>query len=325
MIIESAFKPDWRLSNRHLQTIWPQFNRPQLNIPYEIKQLDLPDGDFVDIYWCELTGQSFNPRQPVVIFMHGIGGNFNSHYVPSMIQSLQSHGFRVAFLHARGCSGRPNRLPATFHAADTSELSHLVQTIRARYPNAPIAALGMSLGGSILLKWLSENSDKNPLSAAVAISVPFDLSGTADALNKGFARVYQQFILKRLKSVATIKATRFELPVPLQDVLRISTIRRYDDLVTARANGFGNVDHYYRVASCRQYLGAINTPTLIINAKDDPFVPSHCLPGTSEISSCITLELSRQGGHAGFIQDKHASRLRYCETRVPRFMNDHLL
>lgn len=293
------------------------------SIPYIKERLELPDGDFVDIFWCDTKKEAHHQVQPLVIVLHGMGGCFQSHYIPGMIRGLLQKGYRVAFLHARGCSGEPNRLPVTFHAADTSELHHLIRTIKEQNPEQPVAAVGFSLGGSIILKWLAENNGSNLLSAAVTMSVPFDLSATADTLNTGLSRIYQQYLLQQLKSLAIRKTRLHPAPLTEPEIKRVQTLREYDDRMTAKLNGFGNADNYYRIASCKQYLKNIRTPTLIIHAVDDPFVPENSIPTEYELASQVTLELSQQGGHVGFIQH-HLHPARYCETRAPAFLSEFL-
>lgn len=326
MIIQSDFKPSSPLSNRHIQTILPFFLTTGNNIPYSEQRLELPDGDFVDIFWCDnllpqIPGASATAdNKPIVIILHGMGGCFSSHYIPGMVRSLLKLGFRVAFLHARGCSGEMNRLPVTFHAADTSELHTLVNLLVQQNKDTRLFAVGFSLGGSILLKWLAETNNSQLLTAAVALSVPFDLSATADTINHGFSRVYQKYLLRRLKTLAIEKLYKHPAPLNARQIKAIKTLREYDNLMTAPINGFGNVDNYYATASCYQYLSDIETPTLILNAVDDPFVPSTSIPVIDALSGKITLELSDYGGHVGFIQNIKNSIERYSEIRTRDFL-----
>ena len=328
MIVQSSFKPSLTIRNRHIQTILPFFVKTKNKIPFEKQRLDLPDGDFVDVFWCDAKSVSEkNPTRdskPVVIVLHGMGGCFHSHYIPGMISALLSQDYRVAFLHARGCSGEINRLPITFHAADTSELDFLVQTIRQQQPDAPIAAVGFSLGGSILLKWLAETSNTRLLSAAVALSVPFDLSATAQSLNQGFSRTYQAYLLQNLKSLANEKLRTHPAPLNRQQIKTIKSLREYDNLMTAPINGFGNVDNYYGIASCNQYLGEIQTPTLILNAVDDPFIPEYSIPENAALSKQVTLELARHGGHVGFVADIFRPNFRYFNLRASQYLHSQL-
>jgi predicted alpha/beta-fold hydrolase len=320
LIIPSTFHAPFYLRNRHVQTILPTILRTGNNISYESQRLELPDGDFVDVFWCR-PQTSLTDNQPIVIVLHGMGGHFTSNYVPDTIRALLKRGYRVAFLHSRGCSGEPNRLPVTFHAADTSELNHLVHTIKTLFPAAPVAALGFSLGGSVLLKWLGEPPGKNLLCAAVAVGVPFDLSTTADTINRGFAQIYQLYLLHSLKSLAIAKLAVHPAPLTAPQIKALKSLRQYDHEMTAKINGFAGVDEYYARGSCKQYLINIKTPTLIVNAIDDPFVPPACIPGEHELSANVTLELSQHGGHVGFLGP---ARSRYFAERGAQFFDDYL-
>jgi predicted alpha/beta-fold hydrolase len=324
VIIPSSFNAPWWLRNSHVQTVLPLALKTQNNIPYQLQRLVLPDGDFVDVFWCEPSQPPVRDNPPVAIVLHGMGGCFASHYVPGTIRALLKHGYRVAFLHARGCSGEPNRLPVTFHAADTSELNHLVRTVRTKYPVAPVAVVGFSLGGSILLKWLGETSATAAISAAVAVCVPFDLSITADAINQGFARLYQMYLLRRLRELAIAKLTVHPAPLNAKQIKAVKTLRDYDHRMTARINGFSSVDDYYGTASCRQYLGTITVPTLIVNAVDDPFVPPLSVPTEREMSDSVMLELSQHGGHVGFLRSVNTRTPRYFEDRIPGFFDEYM-
>jgi predicted alpha/beta-fold hydrolase len=332
MIINSSFIPAPWLNNGHLQTIWPfLMMREKPSIVLLPERLELPDGDFVDLLWnTENNGA-------LVIVLHGLGGCSQSHYVQGMLARLYNLGYKLVFMHMRSCSEQPNRLVRTFHAADTSELNFLATTIQQRYPDLPIAVLGFSLGGSVLLKWLGENllpathkESKRPpgttfnIRAAVAISVPFVLSRTADRLEYGFSRIYQRYLLSRLKAISTAKHGVTGLPVDLKTLQAIKTLREFDRCITAPINGFSSVEQYYNVASSRQYLHNISTPSLILHALDDPFVPADCIPEEQELSPHITLELARCGGHVGFIQAKGFSAHRYAEDRVPLFLALHV-
>ena len=324
MITHSPFQPPWWLHSRHVQTILPSLVKRNNNIPYQRQRLELPDGDFADVFWCGTAQHPRHSIQPAVIMLHGMGGSFASHYVPGMIRALLAKGYRVAFLHARGCSGEPNRLPVTFHAADTSELRHLVLTLKQQDPDLPLAAVGFSLGGSVLLKWLAEVRGQPGLAAAVALSVPFDLNATADTLNHGFSRLYQDYLLQQLKSLAIQKSAAQPAPLTAPQISKVKSLREYDDRMTAKINGFGTVDNYYRTASCTQYLKDISTPTLIIHALDDPFVPPHAVPTEYDLAPPVTLELTRQGGHVGFIHHYPVHQSRYSETRAAAFLEKYL-
>jgi len=193
MNANTSFKSAWWLNNPHLQTLWPALLRqPIKNLMLTRERFELPDGDFVDLEW---SGEG---EKPLVLILHGLEGSIESHYAKGMILALNQQGWRAVFMHFRSCSGEPNRLPRSYHSGDTGDLDVIVRALRAREPRVPLAAIGFSLGGNVLLKWLGETGENNPLVAATAISVPFELHKTITRINQGFSRIYQKHLLRCL-------------------------------------------------------------------------------------------------------------------------------
>ena len=311
----SHFKPPWWLSNPHVQTIWPLLLRQRRYPPVKTERLELPDGDFIDLVWTRSEGNN-----PIVVILHGLEGSYRSHYVPGLLRQLQSAGFRCVVMHFRGCGGQPNRLDRAYHSGDTGDVAYLVQEIKKREPQMPVFAVGISLGGNVLLKWLGQSGADNPLSAAVAVSVPFQLDISADTLNTGVARLYQRYLLRNLVNNVTRKFAGRSAPFDLHRLAKVKSIWAFDDLVTAPLHGFNGAAHYYAVSSSRQYLRTITRPTLIIHAQDDPFMTPQVIPQEDELSESTTLELSKQGGHVGFIANGSAFKLTYTlDSRVKDF------
>jgi len=187
--MNTDFKPAWWLPSPHLQTLWPFFfrKRPQLNLRHE--QLDLADGDFLDLCWSQRTAGQW------VLLMHGLEGSIKSSYAAGLFAVLESQGYRPVFMHFRGCSGRHNRLDRAYHSGDTADIATVVEHITRQTGTPVFAVIGSSLGGNVLLKWLGETGAANPLSKAVAISVPFRLGDAANRLNQGGSRLYRNYLL----------------------------------------------------------------------------------------------------------------------------------
>ena len=225
-------------------------------------------------------------------------------------------------MHFRGCSGEPNRLPRSYHSGDTKDAEFVVNMLHSREPETVISAIGYSLGGNVLLKWLGETGKNNPLKAAVAISVPFDLSKAANRIQHGFSRFYQWYFLKCLRERLTHKFQYVPTPIDPSNI-EVRDIRLFDDLYTAPLHGFSGVDEYYATSSCRQYLKAIQVPTLILHAKDDPFMSADVIPTLQELSSSVKLEVTETGGHVGFVSGNVPWRPQYwLEQRIPLFLRD---
>lgn len=284
--------------------------------------LELHDGDFVDLCWT-------NPgRGPIVAVFHGLEGGIGSHYARGILAAIQNAGWQGVFMHFRGCSRRLNRLPRSYHSGDTGDIAFLLNALRGRFPDARLAAVGFSLGGNALLKYLGEAPGRKILSAAAAVSVPFDLAAGADRLSRGFSRLYQRHLLRRLqnKIIDKFKSTAVPaLPGVRNGIRSLNTFRRFDDAVTAPLHGFAGVNDYYLRSSCRGYLRGIEVPTLIIHARDDPFLTAAAIPDAPELANCVTVELCGSGGHVGFVGGRTPWAPRYwLEQRIPEFLREHL-
>jgi uncharacterized protein len=321
MAMNNQFKPAWWLSNSHLQTLWPQFCRADIkNLTLERERFELADGDFIDLDWL-----GKNRQGPLVLVLHGFEGSIDSHYAKGMLRTLEQQGWRGVFMHFRGCSGEPNRLPRGYHSGDTADLACIVKELHRREQRLELAAIGYSLGGNVLLKWLGETSDGYSLKAAIAISVPFELNKVARRIQQGFSKVYQWYFLKCLRERLFEK---FEQVSPVIDpavIKKAHTLQDFDDSYTAPLHGFSNAEEYYAVSSSRQYLHAIQVPTLVVHAKDDPFMTIDTIPSQNELSPYILLEVSERGGHLGFIGGKYPWRPEYwLEERIPQFLQQYL-
>lgn len=315
----SAFKPAWWLPNPHLQTLWPVFMRRRLRPPLRRERLELPDGDFVDLDW------TLNDVGPIVILLHGLEGGSRSHYARAMLDQLPHHGLRAVIMHFRGCSGEPNRLARAYHSGDTGDIDFLVRTLAQREPGTPLAAIGYSLGGNALLKWLGEQGAQAPIRCAVAVSVPFLLHESSAHLNRGFARLYQRKLLQSLKDNVRRKSVQLPPPVPLAALERMKSFFEFDNRITGPLHGFRDAMHYYTDSSSRQYLGSIRINTLIVHARNDPFMPPTVLPDASELSSTIELDVQSDGGHVGFVSGGSPWRPRYwLDNRIPVWLKKFL-
>jgi len=247
---------------------------------------------------------------------------------------LLTQGFRSVALNFRGCSGEYNHSARCYHSGETEDIHFLYQTIRLREPDTLLAAVGFSLGGNVLLKWLGEQGNKLSLFAAIAVSVPLVLSACATKLDHGFSKIYRENLLRDLKHHIRAKQGHLEKLGKRQeagkieqlgDLSRIKSFWQYDDRVVARLHGFKNVQDYYQRSSSRQFLKSITIPTLLIQALDDPFMTEEVLPDVAELSSTIYLEITQGGGHVGFVAGETPFKPDYwLEQRIPEFLKQHL-
>ena len=318
-IVPSGFRPAWWLTRPHTQTLWAALARRAPPVSITRERAELPDGDFIDLDWSGDSG-------PVVLILHGLQGSSRSSHVRGLLSALVRRGFRAVVMHFRGCSGEPNRLLRTYHSGETGDLGHVVDLLRDRHPSVPIGAVGFSLGGNVLLKWLAERGTGAEVTAAVAVSVPFRLACVADRLERGFSRVYRRHFIADLRRAILRKFENRPGPLDLDAVRREQGFRGFDNRVTAALHGFRDAEHYYAVASCGQYLRRVARPTLIIQALDDPFMTRDIVPGREELAPAIRLELSAAGGHVGFVEGNAPWSARYwLEERIPRYFADRLV
>jgi len=305
-----TFTPSPWLRNPHIQTLWASTLRPSIQLKMRRERVELPDGDFVDLDW------GTRKQGPIAIVFHGLEGSSRSGYVRGIMAAMQAHGWRAVAMNFRGCSGEPNRLPRSYHSGDTGDIEYIVRLIKAKYPSTPVVAIGYSLGGNALIKWLGETGDSNRLEAAVAVSVPFDLDCAATTLRDSAWGIYQNHLLKRLKHSLKLKRHLLEDNIDLNMAFSARHFHAFDDAVTAPLHGFQSVHDYYARSSSRQYLPGITCPTLIIHAKDDPFMTSNSLPSPGEAPASVQLDFSDHGGHVGFI-DRSGY---WLERRIPGFL-----
>jgi predicted alpha/beta-fold hydrolase len=321
MLQKSQFEPAWWLRNAHAQTVWATLMRPEIPLALQPQRLELSDGDFIDVIWDSANAQ--DQDKPIVVILHGLAGSVKSPYARGLISAFSNAGWRPVFMHFRGSSGEPNRLARYYHSGDTKDVAHVVTVLQEKNPNVDIAAVGVSLGGNVILKWLGETGANNPLVSAVAVSVPFELNQATKTMNSGLSKIYQWRLLRQLRIEVEQKFKSKNLPCPF-DLERLSSVKNFhefDDLVTAPLHNFIDANDYYSKSSSRQYLPDITVPTLIIHAEDDPFMRKSVIPTPTELSPSTILELSQQGGHVGFVAGNKLGKADYwLETRIPEYL-----
>ena len=316
--------PRW-LPGGHAQTIYAAQLLPRARVAYRRERWDTPDGDFIDLDWIENQDQGSRTRDqektPLVVLFHGLEGSSRSHYSLALMAALRERGMRGAAVHFRGCSGEPNRLPRAYHSGDAQEIDWILRRLRAQNTAAPLYAVGVSLGGNALLKWLGESGDGAArVDAAAAVSAPLDLMAAGDALGQGFNLVYARNFLATLRAKSLAKLKRYPGLYDADAVRASRTLRDFDDLVTAPLHGFKNTDDYWTRASSKAGLRKVRVPTLVINARNDPFLPATALPGPGDVSAAVTLEQPEEGGHVGFVSGGFPGNLGWLTRRLLEFL-----
>ena len=283
------------------------------------ERFELQDGDFLDLDWAA------EPGSAMLLVLHGLEGSSRATYAQGMMAAALERGWGAATLNFRGCSGSHNRLDRSYHSGETGDIDFVVRVLRRRYPQLPLAAVGFSLGGNALLKWLGETGDRCPLDAAAAVSVPLLLDRAAARMNRGLSRLYQWRLIDSLRRKLRDKYAGRPSPMDLDRLADWQDFHAFDDNVTAPLHGFDGAAHYYRESSSRQYLARIAVPTLVVHALDDPFMYPDVVPGPQELSAAVHLQVSARGGHVGFVEGGWPLRPRYwLERAVPEFLAIHL-
>jgi len=315
------FKPALGLKNRHLQTMYASLFRRLLIKKFEIETFKLSDGDFLECYWHKI--KNHQKTTPIVILFHGLAGSYKSPYIQGTMQELKTAGFSSVLMHFRGCSGKQNLQPRSYHSGDTQDANEFIQSLTQRHPQAKIFAVGFSLGANMLLKLLGKKAFTCKLSAAVSVSAPMLLNLCSSYMNKGFAKFYQKLLLKDLKNDLDKKYNTFAMQELLHykqaDIKKLKTFWEFDDVYTAPVHGFSSAQDYYTKSSSKQFLKFITIPTLIIHAKDDPFMPESILPTKDEISKNVSLEISEHGGHVGFVAGSFFHPHYWLEKRIKNY------
>jgi hypothetical protein len=309
--------PAW-LPGGHLQTIVPATLIAAPRVDWRRERWTTPDADFIDVDFALPEPASAQAR--VLVLFHGLEGSSASHYARAIARHFADLGWRVLVSHFRGCSGEPNLLPRAYHSGDSDEGDWILRRVHATWPQAPLFAAGVSLGGNMLAKWLGERgSGAAFVTAAASIGSPLDLAAGGAALGRGFNRVYTRMFLATLKSKALDKTRRFPGIAPV-DALRASrNLYEFDNVFTAPLHGYRDTDDYWSRASGKPWLRSVRVPHLVLNARNDPFVPAASLPRAHEVAAAVTLEQPDGGGHIGFASGPWPGHLSFLPLRLAEF------
>ncbi len=309
--------PRW-LPGGHAQTIWPLLRKGPMPA-FQRERWTTPDGDFIDLDWLPRR-----PGAPLVVLFHGLEGSSRSPYARSLMRHLADLGWNGVVPHFRGCSGEPNLKPRAYHSGDADEIGWILQRIAAAFPDVPRFAAGVSLGGNALLLWLGTRGDdaRKLIDGAAAICPPLDLAAAGHNLGRGFNRVYTRHFLATLKESALAKLARHPGLFDADAVRAAANLYQFDNLVTAPLHGYRDTDDYWLRASSKPHLQDIRLPTLVINPKNDPFLPARHLPGPADVSAHVRLEQPAEGGHVGFVSGSWPGRLDWLPRRLVRFFTE---
>jgi len=297
--MEQYRAPKWLIGG-NAQTIWPALFAKRFHGPvpeFRRERWTTPDRDFIDVDW-----QGEDPRRPLLVLFHGLEGSSSSHYAQAFAHWAREHDWRFVVPHFRGCSGEINLAPRAYHSGDFEEIAWVLGRLRAMQ-GGPVVAVGVSLGGNALLRWAEEagESAARVVGAVCAVSSPIDLAAGGHAIGRGFNRqVYTRMFLRTMKPKALRKLAQHPGLFDRAKLLAARDLYDFDNVFTAPLHGFKNTDDYWQRGSAKPHLHRIRVPALVLNARNDPFVPAHSLPQQREVGDFVTLWQPRHGGHVGF-------------------------
>ncbi|MGF1681003.1 hydrolase [Photobacterium minamisatsumaniensis] len=320
----TPFKPASGLSNAHVQTLLPRFLRRKPLFTPITQRIETPDGDFLDLAWTAAPENS-HKKQPVMILFHGLEGSFHSPYAHGLLNAAQQQGWLGVMMHFRGCSGEINRQPRGYHSGETNDAHFFIQWLRQQLPTQPFLAVGVSLGGNMLVNYLAEKGHQSELAAAQVISPPLDLAACSSRIQQGFSKIYQRYLLASMKRNLgkKISAQPEAMPLKQEQAASIRSLWQFDEEVTAPLHGFDDANDYYQRCSGLTKLATVTIPLRVIHAKDDPFmtadvIPSHPLPAHIEYDLC------HHGGHVGFVSGSWHKPDFWLEHTVPEWFGQFI-
>ncbi|SFM20960.1 YheT family hydrolase [Marinobacter zhejiangensis] len=310
------YRPPGWLRSGHLQSVWPTlFRRIQFPEPGR-EILPTPDSDELHLDWYE------RGHDRVAILSHGLEGHSRRPYILGLTRALLTAGWDVLAWNFRSCGGVMNRQPRFYHSGATEDLAHVVNhVLKRRYRDVVLS--GFSMGGNLTMLYLGQQGSEVDarIRGAVTFSVPCDLAGSARVLAKPSRKIYMQRFLSDLHRKMEVKSRLFPGVIDVQGFAEIRSFQEFDDRYTAPLHGFRDAEDYWAQSSCLGRLKDICVPSLMVNAKDDPFLSEQCFPDNPEVlGQCVTLEAPRWGGHVGFVE--HARDGYYwSERRAVAFLD----
>lgn len=310
--------PAW-LPGGHLQTIYPATCIRKPAVSFRRERWQTPDQDFIDVDFVD-----GKPGQAFVVLFHGLEGSSDSHYARALMAAIQARGWSGAIPHFRGCSGELNQAPRFYHSGDAEELDWIIRRLHAQHSvtngAAQFFAAGVSLGGNALLRWIGESQQQAAIvDAACAVSAPLDLAQGGASLSSGINMLYTRMFLKTLKPKCMLKLEQFPGLFDRNRLLEAKNLYEFDNVVTAPLHGYLDTDDYWYRASAKHVLNDITIPTLVLNAKNDPFLPGRYLPLTA--AKCVQLDYPEHGGHVGFVSGNIPGQLDWLPQKILHFFD----
>ena len=311
------FEPPFWLTNPHLQSILPKFFAPKTPTYRRIVKKDsLGESDiaydFYDAHPLDSSTSEMLEQTPLIVLFHGMEGSSDSHYARALAYQMHAQGWHFVVAHFRSCGGIPASGRVFYNAGDTGEVHHALQNLAEKYSN--IYAVGVSLGGNALAKYMGEYGDKVLCSGAAVISAPVDMSSAAITMHSFLShRIYTPYLLNPIIKKALANDISADEIASIKSVNRISD---FDDIFTAPRHGYRSNNDYYYSSSALPHLRNVTRPLLLISAKDDPFIGFTAT--ANDVSDSVTIIETAHGGHIGYLRyrsDKDKSPHLYKKSR----------
>lgn len=311
----------------NLQTIWPALFARSHHGPrpvYRRERWTTPDQDFIDVDF-QVTPDDDGRMRPLLVLFHGLEGSSDSHYARAFAHWARQHGWRYAVPHFRGCSGEINLAPRAYHSGDFEEIGWVLERLRAGH-SGPMVAVGVSLGGNALMRWAEEAGDtaSKTVSAVCSVCSPLDLAAGGAAIGRGFNRqVYTRMFLRTMVPKALLKLQQHPGLFDGRALRRARDLYDFDNIFTAPLHGFRNTEDYWARGSAKPHLPRIRIPALVLNARNDPFIPAASLPKQHEVGTFVTLWQPEHGGHVGFPRGRWPGHVLTLPEQVMDWMVQH--
>lgn len=306
------YQSPWWLPGGNIQTIFAakvarHFKSELLD--WSRQRWSTPDGDFIDVDW--LKGHEPSEAAPLLVLFHGLEGSSDSHYSKAFASEVKRKGWSFALPHFRGCSGEVNLAPRAYHSGDHEEIDWILTKFRRQH-HGPLYAVGISLGGNALMRWAGEqgHAAAGVIDGIASVCSPLDLTASGHAIDRGFNKwVYARMFLASMKPRAMQKLEQFPGLFDPFALMHVNTLYGFDNVFTAPLHGFKDTDEYWHRASAKPGLSSVRVPALVMNARNDPFIPQDCLPNSSDVSNWVQLWQPQAGGHVGFVSGSFPGNL----------------
>jgi len=322
-VVKSSYRAPFYFFNGHIQTIIPGLFREVTGVTYQRERITTPDDDFLDLDWSP----SKLKTQRLVILSHGLEGDASRPYIKGMVKVMNLAGFDTLAWNFRSCSGEPNKLLQSYHMGATDDLELVVQYALKLNQYQELYLIGFSMGGNITLNYLGQKPEQVPpqVKKAAVFSVPCHINSASRKMAQLENRIYMQRFLKSLRHKLAAKESLMPATMTLENYHHLRTFPEFDDRYTAPIHGFKDAHEYYTKCSSKQCLSNIRIPTLLVNAQNDPFLSPECFPVTeAEANSFLYLEMPKDGGHVGFVENYQQNQY-YSERRAVEFFTKYLV